>query len=95
MLLAAVGINHIENDTVTTLLAIPFLIALAVVCVNCVRLRMNTLELFGFNEYLGLLGIIGLGFITDFLCGFSKQGWKEEKRSDNSQLLQEYIDNWE
>ena len=96
MLISAIGINHLENETVSTLLAIPFLIALAVVGVNRIRLRMNTLELFGFNQYLGLLGIIGLGFITDFLCGFSKTGKKEEKeKTDSNQEQQENIAKWE
>ncbi len=94
MLIAAIGINHTDNDTVSTFLAIPFLIALAIVAVNRIRLRMNTLGLFDFNEYLGLLGIVGLGFITDFLCGFSKRGRKEEKIG-STQVPQEHIDNWE
>jgi hypothetical protein len=96
MLISAIGINHLENETVSTFLAIPFLIALAVVAVNRIRLRMNTLELFDFNQYLGLLGIIGLGFITDFLCGFSKTEKKEEKeKTDSNQEQQENISKWE
>ena len=76
----AIGISNFESETVTIFLTMSFVISLIVVVVNRVRLRMKTLEIFGFNKYLGLLGLAGLGYITDFLCGFSKRSLKKGTR---------------
>ena len=101
---AAIYISKSENDTVNIFLALLFLAALTVIAVNRVRLKMHTLDLFGFNKYLGLLEITGLGCIPDFLCGFSKRAIKKDingtgpvprDENESKAVLQEKIENWE
>ena len=101
---AAIYISKSENDTVNIFLALLFLAALTVIAVNRVRLKMHTLDLFGFNKYLGLLEITGLGCIPDFLCGFSKRAIKKDingtgpapqDENESKAVLQEKIESWE
>lgn len=100
---AAIYISKSENKTVNMFLALLFLIALTAVIINRVRFKMHTLDLFDFNKYLGLLEVIGLGFIPDFLCGFSKRGIKKvipnnsraQHEEERRAVLQEKIDSWE
>ena len=102
---AAIYISKSENDTVNMFLALLFLAALTVIAVNRVRLKMHTLDLLGFNKYLGMLEIVGLGFIPDFLCGFSKRAIKKDIKNgtgpapqdenESKAVLQEKIESWE
>lgn len=104
IIISTISISVIENETVNIFLALLFLAALAVIAVNRVRLKMHTLDLFGYNKYLGLLEIVGLGFIPDFLCGFSKRSIKKDinghgralkDENESRAVLQETIDSWE
>ena len=101
---AAIYISKSENETINIFLALLFLAALTVIAVNRVRLKMHTLDLFGFNKYLGLLEITGLGCIPDFLCGFSKRSIKKDisgngralqDENESKAVLKEKIENWE
>lgn len=103
LFVSAIYISKSENKTVNMFLALLLLAALTAVIINRVRLKMHTLDLFDFNKNLGLLEVLGLGFIPDFLCGFSKRGIKKDipdksrvqQEEERRAVLQEKIDSWE
>ena len=97
LLLSSIFIYVTETETMATVTAVLWLVMLVVFIVNRVRMRMKTVEVFGFDRKLGLLELLGLGFVTDCLCGFSN---KEEKTPAPKEIKkdpepQEPIDSWE
>ncbi len=95
-LIAAVPVvNNSENRTYIGILAVLFLAAIGIYLINVFRLRMNILKKFGRSRKLAFLGLLGLGFILDFICGFPRRERKEESKTEDVHILQDHIDNWE
>ena len=96
ILAAGTAIYVLEDRKILTVLVLLMLAALAVWLINTVRMRMNTLETFGQKRILGLLELLGLGFVLDCLCAFTGKWIKEDKKLQEKRALQqEHIDNWE
>ena len=69
---------------------------LAVWVVITVLMRMKTMEAFGQKKLLGLLELLGLGFVLDCICALACiRNEKEKKQKEKQALQQEKIDNWE
>lgn len=107
VLIAMFGIYFGENDTIIGIFVIGMLISLAVITVICVKLRLNTVEVFGYSRILGLLALFCLGFVLDCICGFSGRGKKaaepadvlqtpeEIRPSEETQLTEEDLTKWD
>lgn len=54
------------------------LAGLLIWAVITVLMRMKTMETFGYKKFLGLLELLGLGFLLDCLCAFAADRSKRE-----------------
>lgn len=54
-----------------------------------VRMRMKTMEAFGQNKLLGLLELLGLGFVLDCFCAITCLRMDEEKKLKEKQAQQQ------
>lgn len=61
------------------IIVIPLMLLICLV--NTVLMRMKTMEAFGKNKFLGLLELLGLGLVLDWVCALSCIREEAEKKS--------------
>ena len=95
LLLSLTFIYYSENTLLNGIMAVLFMICVLIYLIIVFCLRRHSLDTFGYSKHLAFLELLGLGFIPDFLCGFTIRKQVQEQKNEDNSILQEHIDNWE